>query len=152
MSPVNHQPIFKVYFQGAVDHVSEELNLTFFSLQEEAITIDYFPTFLREYSELDRKKKTQTIENLKEVIPFGTASKAGIIQFYVLAYTQEEKGQPSNRAGFLIGNHGKNGFRLVGIWPYHTREAPYPTSSKVTGILKQIIKKPTNFSDLLLIA
>jgi len=152
MSTTTHQPIFKVYFQGAVDHNSEDLSLTFYSLQEENISIDYFPTFLREYNDLERKKKTQTIENLKEVIPFGSASKASILQFYVFIYTQQEKKQPPTRSGYLIGNRGKNGYQLVGIWPYQAHETLHPSSNKVTTTLKAIIKKPANFSDLLLVA
>jgi hypothetical protein len=152
MASTTHQPIFKVYFQGALDHTSEDLSLTFYSLQEENIPIDYFPTFLREYNDLERKKKTQTIENLKEVIPFGSASKASILQFYVVIFTQQEKKQAPTRTGFLIGNRGKNGYQLVGIWPYQSHEVPHPSSGKITSILKAIIKKPENFSDLLLVA
>lgn len=143
--------IYKVFFQGVSDENPEDISLTFFKFQKEEHSLDAFPSFLLEYSELARKKKVYSFANIKETLPLGNASKKDIIQFYVLLFTFTGSNEEIKKNGILIAKHKTKGFIILGEWPYNPKKNENSATLEYNKILSKIIEDPDFFKKVLLV-
>jgi hypothetical protein len=146
--------IFKVYFKGSSNITPENLNLTFFWIQNQEliIPISIFSDFLVKYNVLVKNKKATSVNNIKQVLPLGKATNEKITQFMILLYSIKSIDNDLIRAGLLIGNHKEKGFMVLGVWPFNSIKSASFVVDNYLNLFQVILSDASKFQDLLLIS
>jgi hypothetical protein len=143
---------YKIFFNGSSTTSSDGLNLTFVGLDNYNLSLTDFPNFLGSYNEQVKKKKVQSISNIKEIITFGKADKTKYSQFFVLLYSYKTPENLVLKAGLLIAKHNEKGFQLIGLWPFNSIQKNTNLSiENFQNLLKMIIEQKENFQDIVMI-
>lgn len=159
------QGTFKVYFKGKEVNLDKKMNLTFFYHGEVVAKLDHFPSFLLDYNELTRRKKTFSFTNIHDIIPFGAAEKGDVQNWYVLLATPKLKtnaeqtpssiNTPSTfvpeKMGFLISKEKDQNYYVKALWPFEYFQEHLEIHHNLEMIIKRIIELPDQFSEVMLI-
>ena len=137
---------FKVYYKDIKIVDLTDFSLVFFTEPQNQPLLEDFHQFILKYNDLIAKKKGKMHQLIKEIIPYGNASKDGITQFYSLLLTKQGK-----KYGYLVGNEKNNGFKILGVWPL--QEEDYSTRIReISEDLSQIIQNPDIYENILLLS
>jgi len=143
---------FKIFFNDSAAKSADGLSLTFIGLDNEKLVLPDFPEFLISFNDLVKKKKSQLISNIKEIITYGKADKSKYSQFLILLYSFNTPDNKTLKAGLLIGNQKEIGFTLVGLWPFNSPQNNDSVSiENFHNLLKMIIEQKSNLQDVVLI-
>jgi len=143
---------FKVFFNDSNSKSAEGLSLTFIGLDNDNLILPDFPDFLISFNELVKKKKCQSVSNIKEILTYGKADKSKYGQFFILLYSYLTPDNITLKAGLLIGNQKEKGFSLVGLWPFNSPQNNNSVSiENFQNLLKMIIGEKLNLQDVVLI-
>ncbi len=143
--------LYKIYFSKLTDDIDENYNLTFYSIQNLNLTYSQFPTFLRKFNDLSRKKTTHTLQKMNKIIPYGNSNIDEILQFYVILFSNGENQEDLTRKGYFIGKNKANQYKIYGFWPFYRKDEIMNQPALISQELDQLVEDPKKFHDIIMI-